>query len=135
MRRYLISGFLALLLAGASLPVALPVGAQEAITIELAPVGGSGISGQATVQPMDGQTMVVITLQGLEPNSRHAAHVHGGSCGGSVMYPLTVVVADAEGNGTSTSMVAAAPDASWWIQVHRAESPPGPGIACGQVPS
>ena len=132
MRRRLGTSLLAL--AAAAL-LASPASAQHegGMTVQMNPSGDGGAGGEAMVHPMGDSTTVIITLQGLEPDSRHAAHVHNGSCSGGVMYPLQVVVADAEGTGTSSSTVAAAPDATWWLQVHRAESPPGPGISCGQV--
>jgi Cu/Zn superoxide dismutase len=133
MRRRLGSSLLAL--ATAAL-LASPAAAQDmsgAMTVQMNASGDGGASGEAMVHAMGDSTTVMITLRGLEPNSRHAAHVHNGSCSGGVMHPLQVVVADGEGTGTSSSTVAAAPEATWWLQVHRAESPPGPGISCGQV--
>ena len=124
-----------LALAAAAL-LASPAGAQQmegGMAVQMNASGDGGAGGEAMVHPMGDSTMVMITLQGLEPDSRHAAHVHNGSCSAGVVYPLQVVVADEDGIGTSSSTVAAAPDATWWLQVHRAESPPGPGISCGQV--
>ena len=133
MRRRLGTSLLALAVA---VLFASPASAQQmegGMAVQMNASGDGGAGGEAMVHPMGGSTMVMIALQGLEPDSRHAAHVHNGSCAAGVVYPLEVVVADGDGNGTSTSTVAADPDATWWLQVHRAESPPGPGISCGQV--
>jgi Cu/Zn superoxide dismutase len=135
MRATLTRGLLGLVLTAA---VVSPSGAQAMqgdVTATLNASNDSGVNGEAVIHPMGDTTMIMITVQGLEPNSRHAAHIHNGACSAGILMPLEVVVADANGTGTSTSTVSAAPDASWWIQVHRAESPPGPGITCGQVPT
>jgi len=80
-----------------------------------------------------GHWMVMITLQGLEPNSRYAARIRDGACAGAVLHPLERMVVDANGTGHSDTDLAVTPDASWWIEVAGPESLPEPSIACGQV--
>jgi hypothetical protein len=79
------------------------------------------------------QLVVTITLQGLAPNSIHAAHIHTGSCfnTGGMLFDLTKVQplqADAQGNVTQTIIipnpqianapVKAIPASGWVINVH-----------------
>jgi Cu/Zn superoxide dismutase len=125
-------GLLGLALAGVLLAPAASAAAQDT-TMPLNTSNDSGASGQAMIHAMGGSTMIMITVNGLEPNSRHAAHIHNGSCTAGILLPLEVVVADANGVGTSNTTLPQAADATWWIQVHRAEAPPGPGIVCGAV--
>lgn len=86
---------------------------------------------------------VQLTLSGLAPSSTHPAHIHAGSCAnqGKVIYPLSNIVADAQGNATVTTNIAnianGIPASGWYINVHN-----GPGlsatdqfqpIACGDI--
>lgn len=118
---------------GAAAALAASTVLAQGTTVPLATTNDSGASGQAMVEVTGSGSSIMLMVSGLEPNSRHAAHIHNGACSGGISYPLEVVVADDSGAGTSTTALSAAPDATWWIQVHRAESPPGPGIVCGQA--
>jgi hypothetical protein len=138
-RRALSSGLLGLALTAA---VACSVAGQRTAGaqgwfVPLTPSDGSAASGQVVIHENGrDQWMVMVMLQGLEPNSRRAVQIHNGSCSGEVLYPLEVMVADANGTGYSnTNLAATTPDARWWIQVSRDESAPEPGIACGQLPA
>jgi hypothetical protein len=119
---------------------ATPAGAQQAGdedaagSLPMRATASAGVSGRASLRVADGATTVTITLQGLEPESRHAAHIHGESCDGPILFPLQVMVADDNGQGTSLTVISNVPDGTWWLQVHRGETPPGPGISCGEVP-
>lgn len=81
------------------------------------------VSGNATMN-LSGHTLTVeLTLTGLAPNSQHMAHIHAGSCDsqGAVIYPLTVVKADASGKSTTTTTIQnvnAIPTSGWYINVH-----------------
>jgi plastocyanin len=99
----------------------------------LSPQAGSGVTGEATLSQADGATTVTVTLSGLAPGSAHAGHIHSGACSGPILYPLATIRADSTGQGGATSTVNAPVDpATWWVQYHASESPPGPPIACGQ---
>ena len=109
-------------------------------TITLAP----DFTGTATFAEASGKTTVTISIAGLPANSSHAAHIHvGTSCAsnGAVVYPLTDVVADATGKGTSTTLVnvalSAFADANHYVNVHDLSSAGGVGrsIVCGEVAS
>ncbi|HEY4036023.1 MAG TPA: CHRD domain-containing protein [Ktedonobacteraceae bacterium] len=82
-------------------------------------------SGTAQLSITGSKLTVKLTLSGLAPNSTHIAHIHKGSCEaqGAVLYPLTSVVVDASGNGTSTtviSKVSSIPASGWYVNVHQA---------------
>lgn len=123
----------ACILALGALVATAPASAQEqgdeAHTVELSPVGDSGVHGTATIHEMaaDGGEMeegqregmeeeemhdhrVVLQLQGLEAGGTYPAHVHRGTCSepGSVFLPLESVTAGEDGEGTSTTTVTAA---------------------------
>jgi len=87
---------------------------------------------------------VTVTIHGLVPGSVHAAHIHAGSCQsqipGSIVYPLNNVVADANGNATSVTVindVESIPESGWYVNVHRStdlSTQTGfDPIACGNV--
>jgi CHRD domain len=106
------------------------------------PLGKAGVV-QGNVQVIaqgDGLTRVQITLTGLTPNTRHATHIHVGSCTnqGAVVVPLTEVSADANGTGQSTTSVEAGkiPVAAY-VNVHERASNDaagvGGGIACATI--
>lgn len=72
---------------------------------------------------------VVVVLNGLAPKSTHPAHIHLGSCtdDAPVLYMLYPIVADASGNGGSTTIIngvtGGIPASGWSINVHN-----GPGL-------
>ncbi|GAC1641677.1 MAG: hypothetical protein NVS4B12_04170 [Ktedonobacteraceae bacterium] len=104
--------------------------------------GGQAAMGKATLM-LSGSTLTVsLTLSGLVPNSKHAAHIHMGSCTsqGNVLYPLPTVVADASGNAmvsTTINNVTAIPASGWYVNVHNstalATQTGFDPIACGNV--
>ena len=73
---------------------------------------------------LSGSTLTVkLTVSGLEPNSSHAAHIHTGSCAsqGPVIYPLSTVTANAQGNSSTTTTipkVTSIPSSGWYVNVH-----------------
>lgn len=107
-----------------------------ATTVTLAAVGGSAVSGEATLTPAGAQSEVSVTLTGLEAGSTHPGHIHQGTCAapGSVVAPLSEITADASGSGTMTTTVDVSADAATagnhLIQYHGAGGAP---IACGEL--
>jgi len=101
--------------------------------VQLLPVTGAPAMGQATIHENGRQWMVMIAIQGLEPNRPHAANVRNGSCSGPVLYPLNALAVNATGYGYSDTDLDATPDGTWWIQVGDPESPPDQWVACGQI--
>lgn len=66
---------------------------------------------------------VVVTLDGLVPDSAHAAHIHAGSCQsqGGIVYMLNNVVANARGHAQVTTVihnVQRIPGRGWYVNVH-----------------
>jgi hypothetical protein len=80
------------------------------------------------------RTAVIVTVRELEPGSTHVNHIHAGSCAGSILFPLTDLVADKSGVARSVSIVPAAinPE-TWWVNVQAGPALPSPGITCGKV--
>jgi len=101
--------------------------------LNLTPASDTGVAAQVLIHENGHQWMVMVTVQGLEPNSRHTAHVRDGSCAGAILYPLDGFVADATGAGHSETDLDATPDATWWIQVDSTEGPSDQWVAWGQV--
>ena len=96
----------------------------DSAEVELEPANGSDTRGTATLSKTDGGVKVALRVSGL-PNSEtmYLAHIHPGTCGeeegggshehgahehgGSeeIEYPLSPVEPDAQGNGSSTTVV------------------------------
>jgi hypothetical protein len=86
---------------------------------------------------------VAIKLSGLQAQTSHPAHIHSGDCSidGPIVYPLNNVVADAAGNGTSSTTInnvtGGIPATGWHINVHSGPTLQTPAealvISCGNV--
>lgn len=106
-------------------------------TVQLDPLGDSGVSGEATLTRTNGQTQVMVRLTGTPGNTTHPGHIHSGSCEapGPPVQPLESVTTDATGSGTATSTVtvdeATVFNGQHIIQYHQAGG--GPGVTCGQI--
>jgi hypothetical protein len=92
-------------------------------------------SGTATFAHLaSGGTRVTVTVLGLPPNSKHANHIHDGSCTGSILLPLQLLEADASGNANTVTDIDEQVDfARWYVNVHESATLPSPGIICGKV--
>lgn len=99
-------------------------------------------SGKTTLAIQNGKLVVTITMSGLEPTSKHAAHIHSGTCAsqGAIVHPLDDVTADGSGNATSTTTidnVTSIPSGGWYVNVHRGLNMNSQidfdPIACGNV--
>jgi hypothetical protein len=111
-----------------------PSGDVATALATLVPLTDESVSGEASALQAGATTTVVVRLRGLAPGTAHAGHIHQGSCGGPILFPLGTVVADSLGRGSAGAEVPAPLDtAGWWVQYHAAGGPPGPGIACGPV--
>jgi Cu/Zn superoxide dismutase len=70
---------------------------------------------------------VSVNATGLAPNTRHAEHVHSGSCRvqGAVVYMLPDLVADGDGNATSQvtirNVTSPPPPQGWYVNVHEGD--------------
>lgn len=103
--------------------------------------GGKGVYGAAKLI-LNGTTLTVaLFLEGLAPGSKHAAHIHSGSCAkqGAVVYTLETITADANGRArvetTIKNVKSIAGD--WYVNVHNGTDLNTQGgfqpIACGNV--
>lgn len=110
--------------------------------VSLQQVGGSGVTGEATISAQGEGTMVMVTLMNA-PQGPHAGHIHQGTCDspGQIVAPLeTVTIPTANGNGTSHSTVPlgvpAMMDGRHIIAYHEnAGDNPGAPIVCGSIPT
>lgn len=115
---------------------------RRGITVRLLPRNGSHAHGTATLRFVGRDTLrTSLDVSGLEPGSRHPAHIHFGSCagGGPIGYPLNDLVAGPGGEArgvTDTPGVYVVPPSGWFVNVHQGPTLAGEGatpIACGDV--
>jgi hypothetical protein len=111
-------------------PKAVPL---TPLTIDLQPLGGSGVTGTVTLTPMGAsRTKVVIEIPN-PPLPSMLAHIHIDKCpdAGDIFYPLSNVV----GGRSESEVGAIAPlrRAAFSINVHGA-APDYPAVACGDIP-
>jgi len=105
------------------------------VTVDLSEQNGSGQSGTATLESMDGgMTHVTIELSS-PPADPQPAHIHSGTCAelGDVVHPLTNV----EGGSSETDVAASLEDlqaADFAVNVHMSEADIGTYVACGDIP-
>ncbi|HEV2146677.1 MAG TPA: CHRD domain-containing protein [Longimicrobiaceae bacterium] len=105
-------------------------------TVQLNPVGNSGVSGQAMLSDMNGQTQVRVTLTGAK--GTHQGHIHQGTCDspGPPVAPLEPV--DATGGSSSTATVqvpmSTVMNGQHIIAYHEVGGNPGATIVCGSIP-
>ncbi len=137
----------ALLIAFGALAFAscAPANTGSSIDVKIASTGllastaASTVTGSASVTTMtDGTAKVMVSLTGMEPNSKHAMHIHVGSCAnqGPVAIGLPDIAADASGKGSIEKIVDTAKiPAAAYINIHQKASDAGVGggIACGNV--
>jgi len=103
-----------------------------------------GAAGTGTITPLAAnQIRVDVRLTGMPPNSEHAMHIHIGPearCDNNrpIVYPLTSVMVDAAGVGTSTSTVTLRAEqpvqaGNAYINVHQGPMVPSPGVICANI--
>lgn len=90
------------------------------------------------------RTAIMARVEGLEPGSKHAGHIHLGDCSrlfpGAIIHDLEPLVANAHGRAVSRTLIndslAGLEDGRWWIAVHEGPqnaTPQTPAIAIGPV--
>lgn len=87
---------------------------------------GNDVTGSATLSlnPTAHTLGVSLTVQGLDPNTVHPAHVHLGSCQsqGPVVYPLPDLTSNASGaasvSQTFTGVSQTSIPSDWYVNVH-----------------
>ena len=122
--------------------------ANNAQTVETflgaTPSPNQAVSGSSILTLNNETLTVIVTVSGLVPGSVHPEHIHAGSCQsqspGTIVYPLNNLVADQNGDATSTTVikdVETIPQNAWYVNVHRSTNLTTQTgfdpIACGNV--
>jgi CHRD domain len=122
-----------------------PAAGSNSKTVAISPIGSlssgatSQVAGTATISADSPKSKVTVSLRGLEPNSKHAGHLHVGTCSavGPVAVGLSVITADASGNGSSTTEVDTAKLAGAYVAFHQRGPDDANGIGsfitCGEI--
>jgi len=106
----------ALFAAGFALLDSVEAGGQE---WDMVALNDSGVSGSGNLVPMGTpeepaeEVTFNLEMEGLEPDSEHAAHVHSGSsCDdiGEARFDLGTLTADADGNASLSTVVSTSPE-------------------------
>jgi LPXTG-motif cell wall-anchored protein len=140
------------LLVALALPVSAESQEQQVTEVELTPSRGSGVSGTATLEDLEGSVEVTLEMQNLpEAGVKHINHIHaGGTCADDragrtapVTIPLQTVVAQEDGKGSATTTLenVSVPqlfgeDKERFILFHAKAKKGGgvpPGIACADL--
>lgn len=81
--------------------------AQESVTVKLDPMGGSGVSGTATLTGAGAGTQVVLDIQGLAPGATARAVMNANTCAmpSASFAALPDLTADATGRATATGSI------------------------------
>lgn len=114
---------------------ALPVAAQESVTIPLGEQSGSGQSGTAVLTAMGNQTRVVVTLSNPPAGVAQPAHIHEGTCANlnpKPRYPLQSLM-----DGRSETVVDVPLTdllaGQFAINVHKSQQEISTYVACGEI--
>jgi hypothetical protein len=94
-----------------------------------------------TPDAASGSLTIEVSVSGLQAMSSHVSHVHLGSCEqpGPILFALSQVVADQQGNAVAKSVVQKAyPPAGqhWYVVVHQGPDMQGANAAylmCGDL--
>jgi hypothetical protein len=121
-------------------PAAPMNGAGMDMSVNMSPVGNSGVTGQATVTAMGSDTQLMVTLNAPAGGTTHQGHVHEGTCDspGAVVQALDPITLDGSGNGSMTRTVQidsnTVMNGRHIIAYHEAGGNPGAPIVCGAIP-
>ena len=106
------------------------------MTVQLASVQNSGVTGEATLTAQGEQTQATVRLAGLKGTGAHPGHIHQGTCDklGSVVAPLPSITPGADGTGTATGTAAVPMNTAMNGQhVVNYHMPDGSPAACGAI--
>jgi hypothetical protein len=115
--------------------------AQEQVTVQLAPVAGSGVSGTAILTAAGDGTQVALDVEGLAPGATARATMQAGTCAmpSASFAALPDLTADAAGRATASGAVlfhatenvalAVMADGEHIIAIHTDQV-----VACGVIP-
>jgi hypothetical protein len=107
----------------------------------LAPQGGTNVSGTATVEGKDASsTHATVSITGGDPGATYPWHVHSGKCGdnGAVVgqaSAYTPIKIDKSGKGkVDVTLPFAIPDnGSYYINIHHSSTDMGTIVSCGNL--
>lgn len=111
----------------------------RSLTVPMNAVGSNTVKGEAVLSEDPGGTKVVVTLTGFTPSQQSAGHIHSGKCDaqGPVVFGLSTITADAQGNGKSETVItptlSSLISGTFYVQYHTAANPPGPQVSCGNI--
>ncbi len=108
---------------------------SETVTLELEAVNNSGVSGKATLTPVNNNTKVVINLTGAPEDIAQPTHIHQGTCEnlGEPKYPLEAVK-NGESETTVDVKLSDIMTGDFAINVHKSEKEISTYVACGEIP-
>ena len=115
--------------------LAVPVAAQESVTIQLREQNGSGQSGTAVLTAEGDRTRVVVTLSNPPAGIVQPAHIHEGTCANlnpQPRYPLQSL------SGGRSETVVDVPlsqllAGQFAINVHKSQQEISTYVACGEI--
>lgn len=116
---------------------AVPVSAQEQVTVQLGQQNNSGESGTAVLTPMGNQTKVTLNLTGAPSGVEQPAHIHPGTCAQldpKPQYPLNNVV-DGQSETTLDVSLETLMSGSFAINVHKSMTEASVYVSCGNIPA
>ena len=107
----------------------------EKMTVILTAQNDSDETGTATLEEVDGKTVVTINVENEPEDANQPAHIHTGACPtpGAVVYPLTNVQ-----NGTSTttldvSLAGLRDQLPLAVNIHKSAAESKVYVACGDL--
>lgn len=107
----------------------------DEVSIEMVELNDSGVSGSAVLSNDDGQTRVVLNLEGATGD--HPAHIHEGTCDTldpNPAYPLTDVDEDGASDTTvDIGLSTLTGDDSYAVNIHRSTEDIGTYVTCGDI--
>lgn len=108
---------------------------QAAWTVNLSEQNGSGQTGTATIEEVDGKVRVMLNMTGETFPDPQPAHIHIGSCPepGDVVYPLTDVVNNQSETMLEVDLATLQSQSPLAINVHKSAEESAVYTACGDI--
>jgi|SRR6266568_6714842 len=97
---------------------------KEHVALQGTNAPNESVSGTVQLSLTNAVLTVTVSVHGLQPGSRHAAHIHLGHCAaqGKMLSPLLTLVGNAHGDDRETTTLHGVTlPASWYINIHFAE--------------
>lgn len=104
------------------------------MTVQLAAQNNSGEPGTATLEEVNGQVKVTLTLQG-GVSAPQPAHIHTGACPnpGAVKYPLNDVIAGKSETTLGVNLASLQSEGALAINVHKSAKEMSSYASCGNL--